>query len=63
MPIFFAYLNEISFQEDFYDFHLRVKALFHPADSVLKLSLRFFKKSSINQFNHQSKEKHALFGA
>jgi len=39
-----------------------IKALFHPADIVLKMSLRFFEKRSINQFKHQLKERHALNG-
>ena len=37
--------------------------LFHPADIVFKMSLRFFEKRSINQFNHQLKERRALIGA
>ena len=37
-------------------------ALFDPADIVLKLSLRFFKKRSINHFVYELKNWHALIG-
>jgi len=63
VPIFFAYLYEISFLKDFFNFHFRIKMFFHPADIVFKMSLRFFEKRSINQFNHQLKERRALIGA